>query len=173
MMLQDGGDLTEAELERQAQVDCAAMTSEQRAVYGQGTAPGSDSQGEPENGTSQVARLDITPISYPFSGSSCVFSNVIEMSDAVGGNDYGEDVIRFGIDGKTVQFEPADPWTEDLQRFRSKGSAPLNLTIQAISDVSKTEEEYGYPASQWLVEVVVRQAENQRAYRLYRFCGDG
>lgn len=173
MMQQDGGDLTEDDLKRQAQADCAAMTSQERAAYGQGAASDSAAQGEPEMGTGQVARLDITPISYPFSGASCVFSSVIEMSDTVGGNDYGEDVIRFGVDGITVQFEPLDPWTEDLQRFRSSGSDPLDLTVEAISDVGKSEEEYGYPASQWLVEVTVGQAANQRVHRLYRFCGDG
>lgn len=98
---------------------------------------------------------------------------MIEMSDTVSGHDYGEEAIRFGIDGKTVQFQPIEPWTEDLQRFRSKGSAPLDLTIRAIADVGKTEEEYGYPASQWLVEITVKQDANERAYRLYRFCSDG
>jgi hypothetical protein len=73
MMQRDGGDMTEPDLQRQARADCAAMSQEQRAVYGEATAVGTPSRGNPDPGEDQIARLDITTISHPFSDSSCIF----------------------------------------------------------------------------------------------------
>jgi hypothetical protein len=173
MMEQDGGNLTEADLERRAQADCAAMTPEQRAIYGQGAPPGIATQDGADTSRELLARLDLTTITYPFSGASCVYSAAMDMKDIVGGNDYGEEAIRFGIDGSTVKFEPIGEWSGDAETFGSNGPAPITLTIESISDVGKSEEEYGYPASQFLVDVTVNQGGNAKVHRLYRFCGDG
>jgi hypothetical protein len=150
------------------------MTPEERAVYEQGGGAASTSSSDGVTATpDQVAALDFSTISHPFSGASCVFSTVAEMSDNLGGNDYGEDAIRFGIDGKLVEFEPYGSVSKEGTGFRSRHSLPIYLTIRDIVDVGKTEEEYGFPASQWLVEVTLEQGSNKRVHQIYRFCGDG
>lgn len=122
MMQQDSGDLTETDLQRQAHLDCTAMTPAQRAVYSGEVAPkltSDDKSGDAENGLPEESGSSALgdpsvrlwyPESKAYSEELVYNSDFILWNTVIGEGSAKEptDAVRFSIPLRKVDFPPKE-----------------------------------------------------------------